>query len=175
MKSIHQTVLPLPPSTLAVHQYPRRIAGHATRALKEASTISNDTGESDLQSKAFGISISQLDNGTIAHIAFATDTAVYLVDADRDVRGNATVDRSFRNFLESTKIVLAEFDMPRIALRLRHHLGHHVRGVDLSTLFSSSTSTWHPSKVVQKLCKVKDRFGVDRLWHENDQDERRTV
>ncbi|KAF8825447.1 hypothetical protein HHX47_DHR7000607 [Lentinula edodes] len=171
MKSIHQTVLPLPPSTLAVHQYPRRIAGHATRALKEASTISNDTGESDLQSKAFGISISQLDNGTIAHIAFATDTAVYLVDADRDVRGNATVDRSFRNFLESTTTVLAGFDMPRIALRLRHHLGHHVRGVDLSTLFSSSTSTWHPSKVVQKLCNVKDTFGVDRLWHENDQDE----
>ncbi|KAJ3928828.1 MAG: P-loop containing nucleoside triphosphate hydrolase protein [Lentinula lateritia] len=172
MKDIHQTVLPLPPSTLAVHQYPRRIAGHATRALKEASTISNDTGESDLQSKAFGISISQLGNGTIAHIAFATDTAVYLVDADRDVRGNATVDRSFRNFLESTTTVLAGFDMPRIALRLRHHLGHHIRGVDLSTLFSSSTSTWHPSKVVQKLCEVKDRFGVDRLWHENDQDER---
>ncbi|KAJ4477544.1 P-loop containing nucleoside triphosphate hydrolase protein [Lentinula aciculospora] len=36
--------------------------------------------------------------------------------------------------------VCAGFGMPRIALRLQYHLGHHIRGVDLSTLFSSNTS-----------------------------------
>ncbi|KAJ3927266.1 MAG: P-loop containing nucleoside triphosphate hydrolase protein [Lentinula lateritia] len=168
MGNINQTILPLPPSSLSVYYYRRQLAGHAARALSEVS-ISKD-GDIDTQLGVFGVSISQLDDGAIDHIAFATDTAVYLIEVGGNARGNGALDRVFQKFLGSTTTVLAGFGMPRISLRLRHNLGYHVRGVDLSTLFSSSTSAWRPSKVVQKLCAIDNTFRVDSLWHENDQE-----
>ncbi|KAJ3865591.1 P-loop containing nucleoside triphosphate hydrolase protein [Lentinula novae-zelandiae] len=168
MGNINQTILPLPPSSLSVYYYRRQLAGHAARALSEVS-ISKD-GDIDTQLGVFGVSISQLDDGAIDHIAFATDTAVYLIEVGGNARGDGALDRVFQKFLGSTTTVLAGFGMPRISLRLRHNLGYHVRGVDLSTLFSSSTSAWRPSKVVQKLCAIDNTFRVDSLWHENDQE-----
>ncbi|KAJ4468669.1 P-loop containing nucleoside triphosphate hydrolase protein [Lentinula edodes] len=135
MGNINQTILPLPPSSLSVYYYRRQLAGHAARALSEVS-ISKD-GDIDTQLGVFGISISQLDDGAIDHIAFATDIAVYLIEVGGNARGDGALDRVFQKFLGSTTTVLAGFGMPRISLRLRHNLGYHVRGVDLSTLFSS--------------------------------------
>ncbi|KAE9410148.1 hypothetical protein BT96DRAFT_470130 [Gymnopus androsaceus JB14] len=60
--------------------------------------------------------------------------------------------------------------MPRIALRLHHHIHSHVRGIDLSTILSRDDAAWRASKVVSRICLLKDSFSVDRLWHENDQD-----
>ncbi|KAJ4477546.1 P-loop containing nucleoside triphosphate hydrolase protein [Lentinula aciculospora] len=169
MDSIQQTLLPLRPSSISIYRYSRRLAGHAARALINAS-IATD-GETESRLGVFGISISQADDGTIAFIALATDNAVHLIDAGGDSQGIGSLDSSLKNFLGSTTTILAGFAMHRIALRLRHHLGHHIRGVDLSTLFSSSSSSaWLPSKVVQIVCAVEDTFNVDRLWHENNQD-----
>ncbi|KAJ3740673.1 P-loop containing nucleoside triphosphate hydrolase protein [Lentinula detonsa] len=105
-------------------------------------------------------------------MAFATDEAVHLIDiGGAATQDKGTLEQSFRAFLGSTTIILAGFSMPRIALRLHHHLRHHVRGIDLSTLFSSSSSAWRPSKVVQVMCVTQNTFDIDRLWHENDQGE----
>ncbi|KAE9391146.1 hypothetical protein BT96DRAFT_832490 [Gymnopus androsaceus JB14] len=80
------------------------------------------------------------------------------------------MDKTFFDFLASTKTTLAGFGMPRIALRIHHHINSHIRGVDLSTILSQDDDAWRPSKVVKKICSLKDTFTVDRLWHENDQD-----
>ncbi|KAF9066201.1 P-loop containing nucleoside triphosphate hydrolase protein [Rhodocollybia butyracea] len=86
-----------------------------------------------------------------------------------DARDNGGLDAWFKALLGSTTTVLAGFGMPRIALRLHHHLRYHVRGIDLSTLFTTNGTAWLPSKVVQKICFLGNTFSVDSLWHENDQ------
>ena len=158
MDSIRQNVLPLAPSSLSVYQYSRRLSAQAARALSE----SNET--------TFGISISQMNDGSIDYVAVATQNSIYLIDVSTtNVRDHGISDKAFFDLLGSTTTTLAGFGMPRIVLRLHHHLEHHVRGVDLSTLFTQDTA-WRPSKVVSKICFLKDTFAVDRLWHENDQE-----
>ncbi|KAE9397707.1 P-loop containing nucleoside triphosphate hydrolase protein [Gymnopus androsaceus JB14] len=159
MNSVRQDILPLSPSSLPIHRYSRRLAGHAARALSESDE------------RSFGIAISQTNDGTIDHIAIATQNAVYLIDtAPENFRRDGTLDKTFFDFLASTKTILGGFGMPRIALRLHHHIHSHVRGVDLSTILSRDDAAWRPSKVVSKICLLKETFPVDRLWHENDQD-----
>ena len=161
MKSIRQDILPLSPSSLPIHQYSRRLAGHAVRALSESDE------------RSFGIAISQTNNGMIDHIAISTQNAVYLIDVGttpKNTRNDGALDKTFFDFLASTKTTLGGFGMPRIALRLHHHIHSHVRGVDLSTILSRDDGAWRPSKVVSKICVLKSTFPLDRLWHENDQD-----
>lgn len=159
MDSIRQTVLPLTPFSLPVHQYSRRHSAQAARALSQ----SNET--------IFGIAISQTNDGTIDYVAIATQISIYLIDVGTtNVQDHGVSDKAFFDLLGSTKTTLAGFGMPRVVLRLHHHLKHHVRGVDLSTIYTRDTA-WRPSKVVSKMCLLKDTFAVDRLWHENDQEE----
>ncbi|KAJ3733117.1 P-loop containing nucleoside triphosphate hydrolase protein [Lentinula guzmanii] len=127
--NIQQTVIPLPPYSLPVYRYTRRLAGHAARTLAHLCVSDKDKDtDVDPLSVTFGISISQLDDGTIDHMAFATDEAVHLIDiGGAATQDKGTLEQSFRAFLGSTTIVLAGFSMPRIALRLHHHLRHHFR------------------------------------------------
>lgn len=158
MDSIQQDVVPLAPALLPVYRYRRRLSAQAARTLSES------------QETTLGISISQKSNGTLDYVAIATQNAVHLIDIGAtNVRDKGSLDKAFFDLLVSNKITLAGFAMSRIALRLYHHLKHHVRGVDLATIYTQDIA-WRPSKVVSKICRLEDTFPVDRLWHENDQE-----
>ncbi|KAF9049492.1 P-loop containing nucleoside triphosphate hydrolase protein [Hymenopellis radicata] len=69
--------------------------------------------------------------------------------------------------------ILAGFGMPRLAVHLQDALKAHVRGADLSTVVAKSArEPMYPSQVLRKKGFVGiDNFAIDRVWHENSQDE----
>ncbi|KAJ3839482.1 P-loop containing nucleoside triphosphate hydrolase protein [Lentinula raphanica] len=168
--TIEQTLLPKEPSSLPIHHYFPRITDNHTVPTPTTPCVSTANAKASTNSNIFGVSISQLNNGMINRVAFATDEAVYVIDLnDERAPRVARSDQDLRDLLKSPTTILAGFDMPRIALRLHHHIGHHVRGVDLSTLFSAADAAWLPSKVLKRCFTVRSPFGINRLWHENDQ------
>ncbi|KAJ3710028.1 P-loop containing nucleoside triphosphate hydrolase protein [Lentinula raphanica] len=168
--TIEQTLLPKEPSSLPIHHYFPRITDNHTVPTPTTPCVSTANAKASTNSNIFGVSISQLNNGMINRVAFATDEAVYVIDLKGErARRVARSDQDLRDLLKSPTAILAGFDMPRIALRLHHHIGHHVRGVDLSTLFSAADAAWLPSKVLQRHIAVPSPFRINRLWHENDQ------
>ncbi|THV03704.1 hypothetical protein K435DRAFT_270038 [Dendrothele bispora CBS 962.96] len=148
--------------TINIQHYDRQQAGEAARnlldALKPTGTV--------------GISISQSPKGVIEDVAFATTNSVYIVKASKSNRSfRFPLERLFKNLLagsDAESIILAGFDLPRLALRLFGHFGYHVKGVDLSTICSpSGTEPWLPAKVASTKFTITDGFRINSLWHEN--------
>ncbi|THU84369.1 P-loop containing nucleoside triphosphate hydrolase protein [Dendrothele bispora CBS 962.96] len=128
-----------------------------------ASFLPKDTN----QSAAVGVSMSQDEEGIVEFIAFATTDIVFLIDTSGSEGWGRLLAAPNAN-----SPFLASFDMPRVALRLFAHLGHHVRGIDLSTFRSSSdTETLLPGKALSDRFQEIDQFKVNRLWHENSESE----
>ncbi|KAF5360173.1 hypothetical protein D9758_011319 [Tetrapyrgos nigripes] len=126
--------------------------------------------------------------GVLSNVAFATTEMVCILDAKPDsgctnapstsASGALPLDNLFKQLLagkDSRSVLLAGFDMPRLALRLFVHFGYHVKGTDLSTVCSpSQTEAWLPAKVVEAkigIIECMDTFRINRLWHENNDNE----
>lgn len=154
MDSIQQSLVPTSPSTITVRHLRCQQAGEVVRRLL------------DVNPAVVGLSVGRLlPTGVIESIAFATSKEVFLLKLETGGSKKSplsTLDLS--GILD--KFNLAAFNMAQVALHIFRGSRQHVRGVDLSTLLSSSTKKpWQPSRfVTQLLCPEARKAEIDRLW-----------
>lgn len=153
MDTIEQNLIPIFPPTIIIHHIRHGQGGEATRRLL------------GIKPRVVGLSIHfSASADAVESIALATSKEVYLLKlkiGDSSMAPSSTLDLlSF-----SDEFTLVAFDMAQVALHIHRSTQGHVRGVDLSTLFSPTKKPWQPSKfVTRKLSYDARKFDIDQLW-----------
>jgi hypothetical protein len=121
-----------------------------------------------LDDRVLGVSCTVDAAGDVDVLALATTTHILLVHIDTTSTSRPQ-SRSRRLF--GGEVALVGFDMPKIALRVRHSLGYDVQGVDLSTVFSKSTAfPMTPAAAVRQRLYQSDVRRVQAVWSEESLD-----
>ena len=115
----------------------------------------------------FGVSYRLNKQGHIDAVALATPRNVFHVVVGQEVpsyspgAGNMPLAR----VLQHPRMLLAGIQMPRLSLILAHQLDTHVRGVDLSTLYTDSTFKQDTSaKLAKRVFDLVRWDRIHRLW-----------
>lgn len=151
--TITQNVLPSAHSTILIHHF----SGSKVTELSQKL--------SDARATVFGVSVKLSRTGDLEYIALAASDQVYLVKVDANNAPNPAKIRS--SILNGSRFLLAGFEMAKLALIMHDGVGQRVRGVDLSTLLSTSTNKpWAPSKLIatEKVSPNARRADIDKLW-----------
>ncbi len=123
--------------------------------------------------RCIGIAICQSPNG-VRSFALATTQHIAVIDIPQ-TQTVLPKDDAFASLVsgKAGQPILAGFGMSRLAVHLQDALRLHVRGADLSTVVAKSArEPMYPSQVFRKKDFVRiDNFAIDRVWHENSQDE----
>lgn len=132
MSSIPQAVLPISiaPRTVPVRQYTRRQASDLVLLLQDR----NET--------LVGFAIRQNEQTQVITLAIATIDTIYTISHSPEQRKEVfTRDDDFIKFLDGrSTTTLVGFSMGRLALSVNRDLGLHIKGLDLSTIYSNSTN-----------------------------------
>lgn len=155
MYHIDQDVLTSYPQSIAVHSYSSAEASHAAWLIGK------------LNATLLGISVALNDQHKVTTLALATTRDIVLVDVAVGATGSG--GSQLARLLYGS-VALAGFRMERVALQIHHVLDVHVRGVDLSTLFSTSTmEPWAPAKAVEEKMFQSDTRSVESAWASDDE------
>lgn len=148
MDSVRQSLIPTLRSTIPVHHFRHRQVDLMAEKLSGANPV--------------GLSIRLSSTGVLDFLALATSNEVCLLKFEAGKLPLSELNLS--SILDG--FTLVAFEMAQLALHIHRCLQQHVRGVDLSTLLSSSTKQpWRPSKFVEiKLCYDCRKLEIDQLW-----------
>ena len=115
----------------------------------------------------FGVSLRLNKKGRIDAVALTTPATAFHVVLSQDAALDPPNARamSLGRVLQHPCVLLAGVHMPRLALILAHQLGTHVRGVDMSTLYTNSTFLQHtPAELVGQVFTKLQWDRIHRLW-----------
>lgn len=116
----------------------------------------------DARATVFGVSAKLSRTGDLEYIALAASDQVYLFKVDAK---NAQKPVKLRSILNGFRFLLAGFEMAKLALLIHDGVGQRVRGVDLSTLLSTSAKPWTPSRfIAERVSPTARRADIDKLW-----------
>ncbi len=163
----------------------RRLAirSFGSRDLSRASMAIIDSGSSVL-----GLSIEYADTssnrrrskgkdrgkskGVVRALAVATNDKVYYIlfdDSERLMQNG--IEAAFSDVLCGRHGLLAGFSMARLVLHINRDLRYHVKGFDLSTIYTSSGNPWSAADFLHKQVNNNiDQFRVNSLWHRDHDD-----
>lgn len=164
MNNIPQDIFPAEfesaPQTIPVHNL----------KLHDASTVLSHIRNDD--ECAIGVSLRLSKDGAIDIVAFATKTDVFCITLCAAKKKSATQrrdDGAMARLLCNPSRTLVGFGMARLALLLHRHFATQVRGVDLSTLFSSEDAPWSPAEFASKrVCPLDRMRPIHALWYHNE-------
>lgn len=153
--SFSQTILAIEPSQLRINVYNTFQELEAVKAIQA------------LKADVLGVATRLSESGAVNAIAFATPKVVFhitLADTSAPQRARGTY---LSPLLSGEGVTLAAFSMARLALHVQRETGHHVAGVDLSTLLAPSTrKPWSPAEFANKqIDPDADRFRILELWY----------
>ena len=156
MDSIKQNLLPSPHSTILIHHYNGSKVAELSQKLFDA------------QATVLGVAVKLSRTGDLEYIALAASNQVYLLKVDNK---DASKHTRLRSVLNGSRFLLAGFDMAALALLIHRGVEQRLRGIDLSTLFAtSSQKPWSPSKLMAEIVSpAVRRADVDQLWNGDSQ------
>jgi hypothetical protein len=153
MDSIEQNIISTSPSNINVRHFRRQQAGEVARRLLDINPV------------VVGLSACLSPTTYIVEsIALATSNEVFLLKLEiGDSNELPSPAPDLVRILDG--FMLVAFEMAQVALHIFRCSRQHVRGVDLSTLLSSSTKKpWQPSRFAQRLFSDAHTVDIDRLW-----------
>lgn len=102
-------------------------------------------------------------------VAFATPTDVFYADIPYTEQNLLHGKGELARVLASSSCVLVGFGMPRIALHLHRLSGLHVKGVELSTLFTFANRKFQTAAdfASRRIHPDVDRRAIHALWYGN--------
>ncbi|KAI0740540.1 P-loop containing nucleoside triphosphate hydrolase protein [Earliella scabrosa] len=156
-------------NVLPSHCAPQRISLHRL-TTRTCSVVAKHILENDVE--ALGVSLRVAQDGALSAVVFATSTNVFFVDLAGTGGAKSGRLNDLQGLLCHSSCVLAGFGMARIALHLYRHCGLSVKGVDLSTLYASSTRTpQSPAEFVStRIYEGVSRHQIHKLWYRDEAD-----
>ncbi|KAL1940365.1 hypothetical protein VTO73DRAFT_8937 [Trametes versicolor] len=157
--TLHQSLLPH-------FFYDSRIRLHRLAARQWGSLLEHF---SDDASPVCGVSMRlSKDHGGLDGVAFATPTDVFYANfacAEQDL-GKSNLAR----VLDGSLCVLVGFGMPRLALHLHRQCGLHVKGVELSTLFTFANKKFQTAAdfASRRIHPDVNRSRIHAAWYGDD-------
>ncbi|KAH9921366.1 P-loop containing nucleoside triphosphate hydrolase protein [Amylocystis lapponica] len=152
-KFIEQSLIPNYPSRISVQRFPLTKASTVTKLIRK------------LDADVFGVAL-QLSRkeATVEVVAFASQNQVFLLDS-RGTSSTRANSSELAAIFSGDEAPLSGFPMARIALDIHRDWGYHTRGVDLSTLITSSTmDPASPCMLVYGLYPDIDQDVIQALW-----------
>lgn len=157
--TLHQSLLPH-------FLYDSRIRLHRLAARQWGSLLEHF---SDDASPVCGVSVRlSKDHGGLDGVAFATPTDVFYANfasAEQDL-GKSSLAR----LLDGSLCALVGFGMPRLALHLHRQCGLHVKGVELSTLFTFANKKFQTAAdfASRRIHPDVNRSKIHAVWYGDD-------
>ncbi|PIL29510.1 hypothetical protein GSI_08318 [Ganoderma sinense ZZ0214-1] len=139
-------------------------------AAKDVNVITRHILDND--TAVLGVSLrTSAKDGRVDLVAFATGTHVFQVTLGQASPVGSNCKDDLSQLLASARCQLVAFDMARLALHLYKQFGVRVHGVDLSTLFSTSTAAPDtPADLVStRLHPNINRHRIHALWHDEEE------
>ena len=156
-------------NVLPSHCAPQRISLHRL-TTRTCSVVAKHILENDVE--ALGVSLRVAQDGALSAVVFATSTNVFFVDLAGTGGAKSGRLNDLQGLLCHSSCVLAGFGMARIALHLYRYCGSSVKGVDLSTLYASSTRTpQSPAEFIStRIHEGVSRHQIHKLWYRDEAD-----
>ena len=131
---------------------------------KDIGAITKHVRDNDTSVLGLSLRLSPKD-GKVDLVALATRTHIFQVPLAQSSPSNCSDDLA--RLLASSRCHIAAFDMARSALHLHKQCGVRVRGVDLSTLISTSTAAPDsPAELASTRVHPNiSRLRIHALWH----------
>ncbi|KAI0827617.1 P-loop containing nucleoside triphosphate hydrolase protein [Trametes gibbosa] len=157
LPTIEQDFIPSPhfQNPIHVHRLPQRQWGLLHQHICDHPSV-------------YGLSVRICsDRGGIDGIAIASTTDIFYLGFSNS-EGTASAGMSnFSHFFDGSLLTLAGFGMARLALHLHRKLGVHVKGVELSTLFTTlkKNQTTPANIASMRIHPGVDQGKINAIWY----------
>jgi len=171
MNSIDQTIFP------PQNSFPRTIqVRHVSQAHAGDACLHLQSGSVSTSVLPIGIAYHIDSEGKIDFICLSNLHLVFVISFDQYHNDRQHPSTHFADLLhasddvarrnEEPEICLVGFSFPRTAIHVNHVTQRHVRGVDLSTLFSPNPrEPWSPSRIVKERVESGgNAWNIASLW-----------
>jgi len=176
MNTIDQKIFP------GQNSFPRTIqVRHVSQAHAGDACLHLQSGSVSASVLPIGIAYHINSEGIIDFICLSNLHLVFIISFDRYHDDKPHPSTNFADLLhsrddvgrrnEELEICLVGFSFPRTAIHVNRVTQRHVRGVDLSTLFSPNPrEPWSPSKIVKERVRSStNAWDIASLWFGDEQ------